>query len=340
METELQTTDTAEATTPAAPDHLAEEMSRIYDRHTSNDDSRTPNEEGALHSAEKFARANAEGADTETKPTDTPLDLPKSWGKDKAQLWDKLDPEAREFISQRETEAQRKISELGQLAKQARDTDSQIGAVYERHRASIPRLPDGREMQAHEAFDLLLITHQKLESQPAAAIQFLANHYGINLAELGRPEVDPITQIRQQERAAVQSEFQQILAQQHAQQETARLQYLTEELESFAKGKDYWPKIEDELVHQIHAMKAVNEQRVLANPLGALKEAEERALKVVGIDPKAGDKETERKRKADAAKRMASINVSSRGFGGTPRSQGQTLEQTMRDVYHRMNGSD
>jgi hypothetical protein len=187
---------------------------------------------------------------------------------------------------------------------------------------------------------LLLTAHQKIESNPAAAIQLLAQQYGVDLAAFGRPEVDPITQIRQQERAAVQSEFQQMLAQQQAQQETARVQYLTEELESFAKGKDYWPKIEGEVAHQIFAMKSMNEQRVLANPIGAMKEAEERALKIVGIDPKAGDKEIERKRKADAAKRLAAINVGSRGFGGTPKSHGQTLEQTMRDVYHRINGSN
>lgn len=334
---ETEPTDTAEAATPTAPDHIAEEMSKIYDRHTSSDDLRTPNEEGALHSAEKFARANAEDARAETKPADTAPELPRSWGKDKAPLWDKLDPEARQFVQQREREFHQRLTELGQEAKQARltHTDSDIGQVYERHRASIPRLPDGRELQPYEAFDLLMTAHQKMESQPAQVIQWMANHYGVNLAELGRPEVDPITQIRQQERAAVQGEFQQMLAQ----QENARLQYLTQELESYVKDKPHWPKIEAEVAHQIFALKSQNEQRVLANPLAAVREAEERALKVVGIDPKAGDKEAERKRKADAAKRMASINVGSRGFGGTPTSRGQTMEQTMRDVYHRVTGN-
>jgi hypothetical protein len=239
---------TAEATTRS--DALAEEMSTIYDRH--NPVSRTPSEEGSLHSAETFARANADRAQTE--PRDTALDLPQSWGK-KTDLWGKLDPEARKFVQQREQEFHKRVTELGQAAKQARrsDTDSQIGAVYERHRASIPRLPDGRELAPHEAFELLLSAHQRLESQPAAAIQSLAQQYGVDLSAFGRPEVDPITQIRQQERAAVQSEFQQMLAQQHAQQETARVQYLTEELGNFAKGKDYWAKIEDEVVHQIFA---------------------------------------------------------------------------------------
>ena len=33
--------------------------------------------------------------------------------------------------------------------------------------------------------------------------------------------------------------------------------------------KDYWPKIEDELLHQVFALKSINEQRVMADPIGA-----------------------------------------------------------------------
>lgn len=116
------------------------------------------------------------------------------------------------------------------------------------------------------------------------------------------------------------------------------MQYLTEEVENFVKDKPYWAKIEEEVAHQIHAMKFQNEHRVLANPLAAMKEAEERALKIVGIDPKANETAAERKKKADAAKRLASMNVGSRGVGGTPRA-GQSMIATMHDVYNRMHGS-
>ena len=33
--------------------------------------------------------------------------------------------------------------------------------------------------------------------------------------------------------------------------------------------KDYWPKIEDELLHQVFALKSINEQQVMADPIGA-----------------------------------------------------------------------
>ena len=46
-------------------------------------------------------------------------------------------------------------------------------------------------------------------------------------------------------------------------------------------------------------LRSKNEAPAVNDPLGTIKEAEKRALKARGIDPKAKDKEAERKRKAD-----------------------------------------
>jgi hypothetical protein len=45
--------------------------------------------------------------------------------------------------------------------------------------------------------------------------------------------------------------------------------------------KDYWPKIEDELLHQVFALKSINEQRVMADPIGA--NASTRTSLIVGL---------------------------------------------------------
>ena len=71
----------------------------------------------------------------------------------------------------------------------------------------------------------------------------------------------------------------------------------------------------------------------MADPC-AVKEAEERALKIAGIEPQGKDRTLESMRKAHEAKRIASLNVGSKGLG-KPHS-GQTIEQTLRDTYKRM----
>src|SRR5262245_34227071 len=52
------------------------------------------------------------------------------------------------------------------------------------------------------------------------------------------------------------------------------------------------------------------------NPIGMVKAAEERARKIVGIRDKNADIET--KRRADEAKRLASLNVRSNGLNSSP----------------------
>jgi hypothetical protein len=69
-------------------------------------------------------------------------------------------------------------------------------------------------------------------------------------------------------------------------------------------GKEYWARIEDEVIAQVHALKSMNPKKAASDPLGLLRDAEKRALKQVGIDPDEKTKAAEAKKKADDARRL------------------------------------
>jgi hypothetical protein len=66
-----------------------------------------------------------------------------------------------------------------------------------------------------------------------------------------------------------------------------------------------------------------------------VEEAEQRALKQLGIDPDEKTKLAEQKKKADQARRLASLNVGHRGLGRAV-TQSQSWEETLRDTYDRI----
>ncbi|HET7380996.1 MAG TPA: hypothetical protein VFJ59_00185 [Pseudolabrys sp.] len=84
---------------------------------------------------------------------------------------------------------------------------------------------------------------------------WLAQDRGVDLARLGQAPVDPIEQIqaqaRQQVEQARQEEPQALYAQlQQAQEQQSGQRMsrsLSEQITKFAKGKNYWPQIENEI---------------------------------------------------------------------------------------------
>jgi hypothetical protein len=85
-----------------------------------------------------------------------------------------------------------------------------------------------------------------------------------------------------------------------------------------SKDKDYWPDIEGEVLAQIHAIKAATPDK---DPKEVLQEAHDRAIKLNDevsnklkqgqARKRSGRKAAEEKRKAEEAKRLASLNTKS-----------------------------
>ncbi|MGE5164666.1 MAG: hypothetical protein ACM3IH_11670 [Sphingobacteriales bacterium] len=118
---------------------------------------------------------------------------------------------------------------------------------------SIPRLPDGTELAPTQAIEHLLQANKILNESPAQAIQWLAQSYGVDLAQLAQgPQTpaDPMSEIqaamahwRQEEQAAAQQQLQrerEALHMQMRQAEERRVQGL---LEDFTKDKPYWSQM-------------------------------------------------------------------------------------------------
>jgi valyl-tRNA synthetase len=280
----------------------------------------------------------------EAKEPDKPaIQRPQSWSSDVDELWATLPPKAQEIIAKRESEAHKRITELGEVAKTAEPIKDVLEPLQ---RASARMgLPPG------EGLKLLLAADDYLARDPVAAIQWLAQQSGVDLSRFGQstkseqaesaPEVSALNQkIAHLERMLSDTSYRIQQREQH------ELQTQTQSLESlvneFAKGKDYWPEIEAEVVAQIRAIKMDNPS---LDPKATLEKAHERALKLNDdvrnrlTEAKRKEEEVKKaadtKRKAEEAKRLASMNVRSVD-GKAPKAPRKSLEEEMAEVYDRV----
>jgi hypothetical protein len=365
-ETQVATEAPQPVTVVEAPKPSIEQtMSEVYDKNYPDSRVARDRTSGEFKSKESAVEAvpevKAEGAEvsdtapettqeptTETvEPEETPaIDMPASWAADRKGVWDTLSPEARQIVAERESQAQSKLSELGRAVK-ATET---VRPFLE----PLERLAHQRGVQPGEVIQRLLAANDFLERDPRAALQWLANAHRIDLSQLAPQPIDPnnpesaqygaLTRELSEVKRQLAETTHRMTARETAEMQ-AREQTLTSSVEKFAEGKDYWPEIENEVFHQILALKAKDPARVQAEPMVVLKEAEERAIK---LTPSVQDKldkaarteadkkaKEEAKKKADDAKRLASINVRST-TGSNPKPTFKSFEDEMAQVYDRL----
>jgi hypothetical protein len=272
-----------------------------------------------VHSSEE---ALPSGANPATPAAPLP---PSINGRINPDTWAAMPKEAQQLFLEREQEAQAKISQYGREVaelKKAGGTSAELGDVVGRYSAYIPRGQDGQPMPAPAVMEHLLAAHAMLESQPAPALQALAAHYGVNLGALAN-DPDAAQQQQhlvsqfQQESQRIQQEVAQLRATQQ-QWQHQRQQYLHREIESLISGKQHWSQIEDECLRQVNAVREQNPSLFEMDPLRVVRDAVERAEKIVGISAKRDIEEAAKK--AAEAKRLASLNIKSRAGGKSPSS--------------------
>ncbi len=233
---------------------------------------------------------------TEEKPIEKPstavLDAPRSWGKERTELWNKLPQEARDFLSTREDQISRGFEQYGpvkQLFDAHQPTFQQLGVA--------PQTFVANAISWHQAF-----------SNPAtrdrAVAEFLQS-YGIN------PSTVPQSPEQQQQQFDVNAL--QPVIQQHVRQATAPLQEqlaawqnerTQSEIATWAKDKPHFEKVKtamgkamatgiattlDEAYQAaIWADPAIREQLTIAETDKRLKAETERSLKAksASITPK------------------------------------------------------
>lgn len=277
------------------------------------------------------------------EPATPAIEAPQSLPAALRDKWASVPPEVAEWAAKREAESHKRITELGETAKAA----EQIRNVVERYRPSL------RGVQADQAIEKLFAANDFLDKDPVQGIQWLAQAYGVDLSRFaqqvaqeqqGEPESGHFRAL-QAEIADLKRQLadtsNRVVTREQREQET-RLQSLAKIEDDFAKGKDYWPDIYEDVVDQVKAL-VVREPNLTPEKL--LEKAHERALKLrddissklneAAKKAEAEKAEAEKKRKADEAKKQASLNV--RGTNATPAKKGN-WEDTLRETANRIYG--
>jgi hypothetical protein len=283
----------SESAAPSAPmsdEQLTSSLSDAYDRAEAREPSSQPAD-----------RVRADNPRTDSPP------IPQSLGgRINPDTWAALPREAQELVLQRESESHQKITQLGQEISHMRQSGGMVGELAEVVAHFEPRLPPHvAQMPRVQQIAALYAASEMLDRDPVGSIQKLAAQYGIDLGQIGgNANGGQQTQLVGQYQQAMQ-QMQAERQQWHAK----RLQYIEREAENYIRDKEYWPEIEDEVLRQISAVKESNPGLVEADPLAVMKEAEKRALAITGVATK--QSATEAKKRADEAKRHASLNVKS-----------------------------
>ena len=84
-------------------------------------------------------------------------------------------------------------------------------------------------------------------------------------------------------------------------------------------------------------MKLTDPGRVQADPIGALKEAESIALKISGVEDRLPARQAQARKRADEAKRLASLNVRST-IHLSQTVHYKDMREEMQAVYERLHG--
>jgi hypothetical protein len=264
-----------------------------------------------------------EAQEQEQQASDIPP--PVSLNKAAREHWAKLPREMQEYIAGRETQAQQKITELGQRAQAAKQVDE----VFEHYRETAPKFADGRAAPPAHVMHYLLAANDALERNPAEALAYLARHYGVEMGPPANTE-ELRAQARQEAFAEAHQQMQHHYQMQQEQQMRATEQQLIQHVDRFASERaEQWPQIEQDVLYHIAAIRSVSPE---LSPQETLSRAYDKAL--AGRPDLDSTKKAETKKRADEAKRLASLNVKSNSSVAA-RSGGKWTD-TMSAVYDRL----
>ena len=281
-----------------------------------------------------------EAASAETASPSIPA--PHSWPAEQKAKWEALPPDTREFIAKRESEAHSAISRMGQHIKATQpvvETLEQYRPVFERN---------GMDYQS--GIKALLNAQVALEQNPVAAIQHLANAYGVDLGGLyggqqGDSQSQPQVAALQAQIAALNrqmQEYQQRDLEQQRAAEAAKAQTLESVVAEFTKDKPDFDTLETEIMTLIPGIRAAKPD---ASPRDVLTEAYEKAQ---WMNPTARTQRLEAERKAEEArkakeaaeratqaKKAASMNVRSQQSSSSDR---RTIDEDLAEIARRRYG--
>lgn len=263
-----------------------------------------------------------------TEPAKPAIDAPVSWSAEMKAKFASLPPDAQAYVAQRESEAHKRISELGTQAK-----------AYEPIRAVVEQFShvfQKNGLQPHDGIARMLAVNEMLERDAPTAIRQIAEAYGVDLSN-GQTQSDESAEVR-----ALKSEIQnlkrqvgetvsKVTARERSEFEREQAE-LASAIEKFSKDKPHFEAVRKVMggLMQTGAAESLDEAYEMA--IHANKSIRE----TLEADKRKAEQEKqaeEAKKKADAAKKAASLNV--KGTHGSPAKRG-SWEDTMRAVGERI----
>ncbi len=342
--------DTQSDTTPTepqpvetpAPASFDEAVDAIADKIYADE---TPRDEGGrfvARNAEETPPEDLTPLETEDEITDQPpesetvetedtpsIDMPNSWSADRSDMWAAVPPEAQKFVSEREAEAHKQITAMGEAIASFRPTAELLNTrmdTFARNGVTV-----------EQGLTLLLDAQDALNRDPVGAIQEIARTVGVDLNQFGtvtgdQGETTPQVATLQKQVSTLQQQLQQNqnqLAQfQQQSQQTAEMQesqareQVSQEIETWSKDKPYY-----EAGGKVARLMG-SYLRPDANGQSLAQDLDEAYDMAINADPETRKKvdeerkakEAEARNKAAAeAKRKASVNVGNKPGKASPK---------------------
>jgi hypothetical protein len=350
--------DTSAATVTEAPEAKSfessadSELAAIWDKHNpSRDVSGRFQARGAQE-----PQSEAPAAEAQTEATDQPVQTeatseaakpavepPVSWSAEMKAKFAALPPDVQAYAVQRDSEANKRISELGQMQKALEP----VRSTLERYSP----LFEANGVTYETGLQNLLSVAAALQSDAPNAIREIARRHGVDLRELagaapaddGQPDSAELRSVKQELaelRRHVAETSNRVVSREQAEQHAQRTS-LTSAIETFASDKPDFDKIEADIAGLIPAIKAANpgldnkaileqayERAIWANP-------ETRARRLEADAKAQADKAAkEAQARAEKAKKSASINVKGDAVNGnSPRSMDDDLREIAAKHY-------
>ena len=290
-----------------------------------------PLDEAAASGTEDTDTVSDEDAstDTEAASLDTPAGrpAPKSWTKDRHELWAKLPPDAQDYYEVREKQF---LDGLEQYKGEA-----SYGKAMKDVLSPYKPILAAQGIDEAQAVQYLMNAHYKLTQgtteQRMAAYHKLGQDLRLTGEAPSQSEVAPEIRQLQEKLSGIESS---LTARQQAEANAAR-ERAAKEVSDFAsdKANPYFDDVADDIVAMIqtgHSLKDAYEKAVWANPVTRQKE-------IARIQTEAAAKlKVAASKEAEAAKRASSANVRGRETRRAPTEPKGTMDETMRDTLEKI----
>ena len=336
--TESASTPVVETATPSFEDT----MSAVFDKfNPSRDDGgkfagteQTEATEGAETAAEETTvEENTDQPSEKEQETASPsITAPNSWSAEMKAKFGSLPPEAQQYIAQRESEMHAAITQKGEQIK----AFEPIRQTLDQHREVFAK----NGVSEAEGISRFIAADRFLEQNPSAAIQWLAESYGVDLRQFsanpGSTDQSPVPPREVFELKQEINQLKSYLTAQQRQSHEAEQATVVKTVEDFAKDKPHFEKVRKIMGSLMQAGEAADLNEAYDKATYAHPEVRQLILEDQRKAAEAERKATQEKAVKDARK-AGGINLKS--TQGTTPSKGGSLEDTMSAVYDRLQGN-